>query len=215
MKKMSMALALMLVPAALLAQGRGSGSAQASAHANAQADAHANAHAAMNTDAQATVPSNFSAGARGRLEATYALARQHNLPEAAIQHRVAEGQAKGASQEAILAAASKVEANMQAAQEAMVKAGRQHPTDAEVESAAGAMDRGASAAQIGTVAAHAQNGRSLDVAFDVLTKLSESGVPVATALAQVQGKLDANASNASIASLVSKGRAAARAGGGR
>ncbi|HEX8725168.1 MAG TPA: hypothetical protein VF737_07275 [Gemmatimonadaceae bacterium] len=215
MKRVSIAVALLLVPAALLAQGRGTGSVQASAHANAQADAHANAHAAMKTDAQATVPSNFSAGARGKLEATYAMARQHNLPEAAIQHRVAEGQAKGASEAAIVAAAGKVEANMQAAQEAMVKAGHQHPTDAEIESAAGAMDRGASAAQIGTVASHAQNGRSLDVAFDVLTKLSESGMPVTTALAQVQAKLDANASNASIASLVSKGKVGVHVGGGR
>jgi len=214
MRKLSIALVLMLTPAALLAQGRGTGSAKAGAHANAQADAHANAHAAMNTDAQATVPPGFSASARGQLQATYARAREHNLPEAAIQHRVAEGQAKGAAQAAIVASAGKVEANMEAAQQAMVKAGHQHPTDAEVESGAYAMERGVTSAQIGSMAAHAQNGRSLDVAFDVLTKLSDKGIPVTNAVTQVQAKLDANASNAAITSLVTKAKGGVRAGGG-
>jgi hypothetical protein len=206
MKRFTIVAALMLAPTALLAQS--AGSAQAKAHANAQADAHANAHAAMNAE----IPPSFSASARGQLQATYARAQEHHLPEAAISHRVAEGQAKGASETAIVAAAGKVEANMEAAQAAMTKAGHT-PTSAEIESGANAMDRGVSVSQIATMAAHAPAGRSLNVAFNVLTKLSENGMPVDNALAQVQAKLDANASDAAISALA-KGRGSARAGGG-
>lgn len=189
--------ALLLAPAALAAQG------SAAAHA----DAHANVHARM------MVPANFDAGSRTRLEATYARAREHDVPEEAIEHRVAEGQAKGASDAQIVAAAGKVEANEEAAQEAMVKAGH-HPSDREVEAGAYAMERGVTKAQIGALVRHAPPGRSLDVALDVLARLNEQGVPVTTALARVQSKLDAHASDAAIGSLVAKGSGVVKIGGG-
>jgi hypothetical protein len=210
MRTRSMVLGMMLAPASLLAQG--TGSAKAKAHANTQAGAHADAHAAMNADAQVRVPASFDANARGKLQATYARAREHNVPQAAIEHRVAEGQAKGASDAAILMSSSKVEANMEAAQAAMVKAGHQ-PTDKEVEGGAYAMERGVTSAQITTMTTHAPNGRSLDVAFDVLTKLSEKGIPVTNALEQVQAKLDAHASDAAMTSLVTKAKGGVGIGG--
>jgi hypothetical protein len=199
MKKLSLAMSLLLAPAALLAQG--SGSMQASAHANA--NAKANVH----------VPASFSASGRTQLEATYARAREHHVPQQAIEHRVAEGQAKGASEAEILASSNKVEANMESAQEAMLKAGHK-PSDAEVESGAYAMERGVTSAQINAMASHAASGRSLDVAFNVLTKLSDQGIATANAVAEVQSKLDAHASDASITSLVAKGKGGVKIGGG-
>jgi hypothetical protein len=197
MKKLSLAMSLLLAPAALLAQA--SGSMQASAHANANANVH--------------VPASFSASGRTQLEATYARAREHHVPQQAIEHRVAEGQAKGASEAEILASSNKVEANMESAQEAMIKAGHK-PSDAEVESGAYAMERGVTSAQIQTMASHASSGRSLDVAFNVLTKLSDQGIATANAVAEVQSKLDAHASDASITSLVAKGKGGVKIGGG-
>ncbi|OYV66394.1 MAG: hypothetical protein B7Z72_11420, partial [Gemmatimonadetes bacterium 21-71-4] len=143
--------AVLLAPAALAAQG------SAAVHA----DAHAGANARM------PIPSSFSTSSRTRLEATYARAREHGVPEEAIEHRVAEGQAKGASEARIVAAAATVEANEEAAQEAMVKAGH-HPDDREVQAGAYAMERGVTRAQIGTLVKHAPRGRSLGVALDVL-----------------------------------------------
>lgn len=202
MKKLSMTMSLLLLaPAAMLAQGQGN------VHASAQARAHANVHSNVQ------VPATFSANGRAKLEATYTRARDHHVPEEAIEHRVAEGQAKGASETQILASSSKVEANMEAAQEAMIKAGH-HPSNDEVESGAYAMERGVTQAQIGTMAAHAQSGRSLTVALGVLTKLSDQGVPVSNAVAQVQSKLDAHASDAAITSLVTKAKGGVRVGGG-
>ncbi|MDE3054289.1 MAG: hypothetical protein KGJ70_10420, partial [Gemmatimonadota bacterium] len=97
--------------------------------------------------------------------------------------------------------------------EAMEKAGHR-PNDREVEAGAYAMERGVTRAQIGTLVKHAPPGRSLDVALDVLTRLNEQGVPVATALARVQSRLDAHASDAAIGSLVAKGSGVVRVGGG-
>lgn len=199
MKKLSLAMSLMLAPAALLAQG--SGAMQAGARATAHADA--NVH----------VPASFSASGRTQLEATYARAREHHVPQSAVEHRVAEGQAKGASEAQILASSGKVEANMESAQEAMIKAGHK-PSNAEIEGGAYAMERGVTSAQIETMAGHASGGRSLDVAFGVLTKLSDQGVPTANAVAQVQSKLDAHASDAAITSLVTKAKGGLKVGGG-
>jgi hypothetical protein len=195
MKKLTLVSILTLVPATLLAQS------SMSATATAQASA------------EARVPASFSAGGKTELEATYARARAHDVPQAPIEHRVAEGRAKGASEAAILASSSRVETNMEAAQHAMIKAGH-HPSDAEVESGAYAMERGVTAGQIEAMTRSAPSGRSLDVAFSVLTRLNEGGMPVNTALAQVQAKLDANASDASIASLTAKSKGVVKLGGG-
>jgi len=148
-----------------------------------------------------------------KLEATYARAREHHVPQEVIDHRVAEGEAKGASEGDIVKSSARVEGNMEAAQEAMVKAGH-HPSDKEIEGGAYAMERGVTEAQIQTMAARAPSGRSLDVAFDAVTKLSESGMPVNTALIQVQSKLDAHASDAAIGSLVTKAQGGIKVGGG-
>lgn len=202
MRKLSFALGFMLIaPAALLAQGKGS------MRASTQAKMHANAHSNVE------VPSSFSAHGKAELEATYARAREHHVPQQAIAHRVAEGQAKGASETQILASTSRLETHEEAAQSAMIKAGH-HPSDEEIESGAYAMERGYTSAQIGTVAAHAASGRSLSVAFNTLAKLNERGVPVANAVAQVQSKLDAHASDAALTSLVAKAKGGVHVGGG-
>jgi len=194
--------ALLVTPAIVAAQA--TGRAQGSANAAAAAHAHA---------AAPSVPADFSASSRVRLEATYARAREHHVPESAIQNRVAEGEAKNASERAVVASAAKVETNMEDARAAMVAAGHD-PDDDEVQAGAYAMERGVSKAQIGTMARRAPRGRSLTVAFDAVTRLNEHGVGLTSALTQVQAKLDAHASDAAITSLVTKAGAGVKLGGG-
>lgn len=192
------AAALLLMPVAAYAQATGGARAGASASAEAQTSAR--------------VPSGFSASGRAQLEATYARAREQHVPEAAISSRVAEGEAKHASERATLASAAKVEGNMESARGAMVGAGR-HPSDAEVQAGAYAMERGMTKAQIGAMAKRTPPDRSLTVAFDAVTQLNENGVRLTSALTAVQAKLDAHASDAAITSLVTQAKAGIKIGG--
>lgn len=184
-------LVFLLAPAALAAQG-----------ATAQTHTSVSASAQAHVTAEHVVPATFSAQGKAKLEAMYTTAHDNNLPEQPIAHRVAEGQAKGASEAAILASAGRVEANLQATHDAMVAAGRPQPSQNEVARGGNAMERGVTRVQIETMVQHTPSGRSLVVAFDVLTELAARGVPVTQALAQIQSKLDARASDMAIASLV-------------
>jgi hypothetical protein len=128
-------------------------------------------------------------------------ARGRNLPEEPIRRRVAEARLKGASEAQLAVAAHKVRVTMDAAMEAMVTAGRGNPSAEEIERGGSAMEVGYSSNQIQAIVKAAPSGRSLVVAFDVLTRLNERGVPAAKALAQVQAKLEARQSDASIDAL--------------
>jgi hypothetical protein len=74
------------------------------------------------------------------------------------------------------------------------------------------MESGVTQAQIEAIAQHTPKDRSLVVSFDVLQRLSAGGMPVARAVAQVESKLSANASDSSILSLTSQVSGSAAAG---
>jgi len=175
-----------LAPGALMAQVAGSASARTDTKVEARAGDGAGA----------------SAQTSASIDAELKTARERDLPERPIRHRVAEGRAKGASEVQLAAAARRVRLHMEAAHEAMVAAGRRDPSDAEVERGAYAIERGYTKAQIEAVAKSAPSDRSLVVAFDVLARLSARGVPVANALTQVRTRLEARATDASIETLV-------------
>ena len=166
MKSITMAALLALVPTALMAQ----------------------------QDSTRQTPRALSVETRAQLDATLRLAREKDLPEEPIQDRIAEGQAKGATDAQIVLAARKMSARLEAAQSAMIRAGRQEPSPQEVESGATAIERGATSAQMEVLTKSAPSERSLVVAFDVLASLASSGRPVAGALSQIQGNLDSRAS---------------------
>jgi hypothetical protein len=200
MKTTTVSFMMVLIPAALCAQV--SGQAQASSQAQAGSQAQASGQAQVGASAEFKAPSGFSAEGSAKLDAMYAEAREHHVPRQPIAHRVEEGRAKGASEAVIIASAAKVKANLEATQDAMVSAGRAHPSDEECERGASAMERGVTKAQIRAIAKSTQGDRSLVVAFDVLAKLTLNGVPVEQAVAQVQAKVSAGASDASLTSLV-------------
>jgi hypothetical protein len=130
-----------------------------------------------------------------------------------MRQRMAEGQAKGASDAQVATAVQRAEARLEASQSAMIRAGREKPSADEVTAGEQAMARGTTEAQIEALVKHAPSDRSLVVAFDVLTKLEAQGKPVDKALAVVQAKLDARASDDAIASLA--GNAGAVLGNGQ
>lgn len=208
MKTMTLSLVLLLGPAALGAQAGGQAQSTGSTSTKARGPV-ASMNATANANAEFRAPRGFSAEGAAKLEAMYAEAHEHQVPREPMAHRVAEGRAKGASEAAILASVGKVKANMESTHEAMVAAGREHPSDAETERGASAMERGVTRVQLETLVKHTPSDRSLVVAFDVLTKLAARGVPVTQALAQVQAKIDGRASDAAITSLVTVGRGSA------
>lgn len=198
MYRTTMILAALVAPAVLAAQGSGSASGQASGRASADGRASVQAQADANISLEA--PREFSAQGRARLEGMYRDAQDRELPPEPMAKRVAEGRAKGASEAAILVAVEKVKVNLEATHSALLRAGRT-PSKHETAAGAAALEKGVAAGQLEAMARRTPNERSLTVAFDVLTELSARGVPVDNALAQVQAKLDARASDAAIRSL--------------
>jgi len=184
MKSSMLVIALTFVPTVLAAQ---QGSASASANANAKVD----------------IPASYSAESHAKIDAAFQAARAKNLPDQPMQHRMAEGQAKGASEAQVVAAVQKTEMRLEASQSAMVRAGRAKPHPDEIASGEQAMERGTTAAQIEALVKHAPADRSLAVAFSVLTKLEARGEPVDRALATVAAKLDAQATDEVLVSLAS------------
>lgn len=184
MKVATLTITIALVPGMLAAQ-------QASTSASASVNAQANV----------TVPANYSADAKAKIDAAFQAARAKKLPDQSMRQRMAEGQAKAASDAQVADAVAQTETRLEASQSAMVRAGRANPQPDEITAGAQAIERGATDAQVEALAKHAPADRSLTVAFDVLSKLEANGQPVDKALAAIQTKLDASASDDVLASL--------------
>jgi hypothetical protein len=88
------------------------------------------------------------------------------------------------------------------AQTALVSAGRVQPTNDEIDRAAAAIETGFTVQQVEAIAKAAPADRSLVVSFEVLSRLTQSGVAQADALAKVQAKLEAKEADAAIQALV-------------
>lgn len=177
----SLLLASALIPAAVVAQdGQGSG------------------------NPQSKTPAELSVQARAQLELMLERAAARDLPAQAIENRVAEGLAKGASETAILASAGRVLAHLETSSSVLVAAGRQ-PSDEETTRGANALARGVTAAQLEVLAGGTPNERSLVTALEVLTELSARGVPVEKALARIQTIIDSRGTDAAITALTNPG----------
>ncbi|MBI3790184.1 MAG: hypothetical protein HY275_04830 [Gemmatimonadetes bacterium] len=214
MKKPMLTLVLAIAPAVLHAQVSGQAQASAQGSASVQSkkgatSANTSASASAEGSVDAQPPAEWSAESREKLTAMYADAKARGLPVRPMARRVAEGRAKGAAETTIIAAAGKVAVNLRATQEAMVAAGREHPRDAELEAGARAMERGMTSVQITELARRAPSERSLAVALDVVAKLVARGSVTSDAVAAVESRLVARASDEAIGSLAASGDATA------
>jgi hypothetical protein len=210
MKRSTISVLALLVPGALCAQA----GAQTGAQAGGQGGAQAGVQASASANAEFRAPAGFTAAGAAKLDAVYADAKAHNVPREPIANRVAEGQAKGAGEAAVIASAGHVKANLESSQDAMVAAGRMHPTDAELERGAAAMERGVTKAQIKAITLSTRTDRSLVVAFDVLGRLAAGGMPVGQAVAQVQSNVSSGASDATLVALVNSSAVAGNGAAG-
>ena len=83
----------------------------------------------------------------------------------------------------------------------MVRGGRSHPSDEEVNRGANILARGATTVQLEGLVRQCPSDRSLVVAFETVTELRGHGIPVSTAVAEVGAQLEARASDDAIRSL--------------
>ena len=155
MRKITLAASLIIAPAVVQAQATvqaqggvsasvsgSAGARQASASANtstqaatAISGAQSSGQASASGSQSATSSSGgrrLNADAQSRVDANLRAARERKLPEEPIRQRVAEGQAKGASDAQIATASGRTLVDMQSAFEAMVRGGHTSPSDAEV-----------------------------------------------------------------------------------
>lgn len=147
------------------------------------------------------VPSTYSAQARTTIEAAFASAHTKNLPDQILRARLTEAQASNAAEADVVTSIQKLETQLEETQQALVQSGRQNPTADEITAAATAMGRGVTAEQISALAKQAPADRSLVVSFNTLNKLAARGQPIDQALASVQAKLEAKATDDAIATL--------------
>ena len=208
MKKFTLAASLVIAPVIAQAQT----SIQAQSHAQVSASATSGKEATppqgsakpqSSTDASARSQHRLGADAQGKVDANLRVARERKLPEEPIRHRVAEGEAKGASDAQIVAASGRTLVDLQSSFDAMGRGGHSAPSDAEVARGASLLARGYTSAQIQALAHSAPSDRSLVVAFDAVTALGAHGVSNGRAVAQVESQLAARASDAQLISLAS------------
>ena len=197
MKKITLAASLLITPAIV----------------QAQTSVQAQTKASVSTSASAHGEHRLGADAQSKVDANLRVARERKLPEEPIRQRVAEGQAKGASDAQVVAASGRTLVDLQSSFDAMVGGGHASPSDAEVTRGAALLARGYTSVQIEGIARKAPSDRSLVVAFDVLTSLQARGVSTGRAIAQMESKLAARASDAQLLDLGVNGSASAGVSG--
>jgi type II secretory pathway pseudopilin PulG len=150
----------------------------------------------------ATEPSpmqGFSAEGRVQAEATLQAARDRALPEQPLYAVMLEGQAKGATEAQILGAEQQALARLELAQEAIVRAGRTEPTDAETTRAAGLLAQGMTSAELSAVIQGIPSSQSLVLAFDAV---ASGGVDAVAGVGSTVGSVGSAGASASAASSV-------------
>ena len=127
----------------------------------------------------------FSAEGRLQAEATLQAARDQGLPAQPLLAVMFEGEAKGGTEAQILAAEQQAFAHLDAAQDAILAAGRSDPTDAELSLGASLMAQGMTGAQLGGLVAQTPADVSLVATFGAVTALTAEGIPMGSAMAEV------------------------------
>jgi hypothetical protein len=172
--------------------------------------------AAAQSSAEPSPMQGLPAQGRVQAEATLRAARDQGLPEQPLIAVMLEGQAKGAAEAQILAAEQQALARLDAAQDAMVAAGRTDPSDAAVTLGASLMAQGVTGAQLGALVARNPSEAQLVASFDAVAALTAQGVPVTSALVQVgaNGGLGMESGTGSIGTTASAGTSVEASGAG-
>lgn len=188
MRTKALLLALVLVPGVAVAQTQAAGGTTTSVQSSAVTDAFN----------RADVLNKMSPEGQAHMQALLDHAQGQHLPTDVLLNLVAEGQVKGQAETAILAAATRMEDQLQVAQQTIVDAGHADPTPQETTQAQQAMAQGVNGSQLAAVVRAAPKDRPLSAAFAALTELQAQGLPVDQAVAQVQARLQSGVPDAGL-----------------
>jgi len=147
-----------------------------------------------------------------RVLARIADARAHQLPAQALENRALKFAAKGVDPADIERSVSEQADRMEKAKQALAKGRGRPATDDEVEAGADALRKGVDGAQVSALAKSAPSGRSLAVPLYVVGSLVDRGLPSDAALARVQERLQARATDPELERLPGQLPAQAAAG---
>lgn len=218
MKKLTLAASLLLAPAFVQAQTSGKAQSQASIDAAASANSSKKVEGSATTNSSTSASAHsghaLSTEAQSKVDANLRVAREKKLPEEPIRRRVAEGQAKGASEAQIVAASGRTLVDLQSSFDAMVSGGHSAPSDDEVARGAQLKARGYTSAQLEGIARKAPSDRSLVVAFETLASLQTHGMTTSQAVLRLESLLAARASDAQLRGVGANGNGSAAVAGG-
>ncbi|HEX4685036.1 MAG TPA: hypothetical protein VH277_20125 [Gemmatimonadaceae bacterium] len=171
MKQTALTIVILAAPALLAAQqsSNASASSSTSAHGSAQVSARANAQADVD------VPATYSTYARERIASSFRAAHAKNVPDDQMRKRMAEGQARGATDVEVASAIQRTETRLEASQSLLIRAGRANPQPDEVTSAEQAMERGASESQIVATVKNPPANVSVAAALEALAQPGTPG----------------------------------------
>jgi hypothetical protein len=133
-----------------------------------------------------------------RVLAKIAEARARELPAAALENRALKFAARGVVPREIERAVTEHADRLASAKGALASGRGQNPTGEEVEAGAEAIRQGVDGAAVSALAKEAPSGRSLAVPLYVIGSLVDRGLPSDQALARVQERLAARASEAEL-----------------
>jgi hypothetical protein len=114
-----------------------------------------------------------------------------------------EGQAKGATEAQMLGAEQQTLARLELAQDAIVRAGRAEPSDAEVTRGAGLLAQGMTSAELSAVVEGIPSSQSLVLAFDALASGGAGAMAGVGSTVGAVGSVGAGASAGASASAAS------------
>jgi hypothetical protein len=133
-----------------------------------------------------------------RVLAVIADARARELPAAALENRALKFAARGVVPRDIERAVTEHAERLGSAKSALAAGRGQQPTGEEVEAGAEALRQGVDGAAVSALAKEAPSGRSLAVPLYVIGSLVDRGLPSDEALARVQERLAARATEAEL-----------------
>jgi hypothetical protein len=133
--------------------------------------------------------------------AVIAKARSVDLPTEALANRALKFAAKGVNGDSIAKSVADQEQRMEHVRDTLEHARGHKPTNDEVEAGAEAVRKGVDGAKVSALAKSAPSGRSLAVPLYVIGSLMDRGLPSDSALARVEAKLAARASDKDLEAL--------------
>lgn len=168
----TLTLALISAPALLFAQ---------------QSTTTSTGEVSASSQASVNVPASYSAEAKANIEASFKRAQEKSLPDQTMRARLAEGQAKAATDAQVAEAVQKAEARLEASQSLLVKAGHANPSPDEVTNGAQAMERGATEAQVTAAITSPPANVSVAAALDGLARVTGAAGAAAGVTGAVKG----------------------------